>query len=197
VAADGSNLAGAPSGADPPLNRHDSGPEAAREAALRLLSVRARSSYELRSRLLEKGFPRQEVSSAVAWLQERGYLNDQEFAAAYVRDRVRFSPRSHFLLKRELGEKGVDADVASRVLDQVFQEEGWTTRNLAARVARGWVRKQGPAARRALLAPRFTDERERVRGRLYRFLARRGFVGEAVSSGMETGERAARDLDAG
>ena len=37
---------------------------------------------------------------------ERGYLDDAAFARAWIRDRIRFSPRSPFLLRRELAEKG-------------------------------------------------------------------------------------------
>jgi regulatory protein len=168
--------------------------DAVREAALRLLSVRARSTRELENRLLEKGFQSHQITPCIHWLKEREFLNDEEFAAAYVRDRIRFSPRSPFLLRRELQDRGVHNDLATRVLDSVLEEEGWSVPALATRVACDWVRKQGPAARRALLAPKFTDERERVRRRLYGFLTRRGFVGESVSLGMEAGEQAARDL---
>jgi len=164
-----------------------------REAALRFLSVRARSTRELEGRLREKGFDSKLVSDSIQWLRDRRYLDDEEFAAAFIRDRLRFSPRSPFLLKRELGEKGVSESLAHAVLDRILEEDGWTVGTLAARAAEGWVRKQGPEGRRGLLAPRFTRERERARRRLYGFLARRGFVGEALGLGMEAGERVARE----
>jgi len=167
--------------------------EEIRDVALRLLSVRARSAREMEESLREKGFEARRIPACVQWLQERGYLDDEEFAGAFIRDRVRFSPRSPFLLKRELEEKGVPRSLAQQVLDRVLEENAWTEGTLALRAAEGWVRKQGPESCRALLAPRFTKERERARKRLYGFLARRGFVGDALGLGMEAGEKAARD----
>jgi len=181
----------APSNPSPPPSP-DSFSEALREAALRLLSVRGRSVQELRGRLLDKAFDSGEVDACLAWLLERRFLDDGAFARAFVRDRIRFSPRSPFLVQRELRDRGVAEHVAREAMESVMEEEDLTPAALAARVAEAWVRKQPPVRRRALLGPRFDARREKARRSLYGYLARRGFVGDEARAGLEAGEKAAR-----
>jgi regulatory protein len=176
----------------PPSPSSETFPEALREAALRLLSLRNRSVQELRGRLLDKAFDPGKVDACIRWLQERRFLDDGAFARAFVRDRIRFSPRSPFLIQRELKDRGIAAGLAREAVESAMEEEDLTPAVLATRVAEAWVRKQPPARRRALLEPRFDEGRERARRSLYGFLARRGFVGDEAREGLEAGERAAR-----
>ena len=165
------------------------------DAALRLLSVRSRSIREMKDRLEAKGFSGEEISVCIRSLQERGLLDDRAFAAAFVRDRVRLSPRSPYVLKRELRERGISPDLAEGVPFQVLEEEDLTETDLAVQVARAWVRKQAPKDGKALLSQRFSNERERARRRLMGFLARRGFNSDAARKGLEAAERAVRGLE--
>ena len=55
-------------------------PPSAMERALRLLSMRAHTSCELRGKLLRAGFPADEVDSAMAECEKRHYLDDRLFA---------------------------------------------------------------------------------------------------------------------
>ena len=169
--------------------------QAVLDAALRLLSVRARSVGELRDRLLKKDLEPGEVGRCIQWLKARGYLDDRQFAAALTRDRLRFSPRSPFLVQRELREKKVGSSVAETVVREVMDEEGLTPADLAKTAADGWVRKQSTRVRSELIGERFSPEREKARRRLYGFLARRGFIGEAAQAGLEAGEEKARDME--
>ena len=165
------------------------------DAALRLLSVRARSVGELRDRLLKKNLSPNEVALCIQWLKARGYLDDRQFAAAMTRDRLRFSPRSPFLVLKELQGKKVERTVAETVVRDVLDEEGLSPVDLAKAAATAWVRKQSASVRADLLGERFSPEREKARRRLYGFLARRGFIGEAAQAGMEAGEEKARDME--
>lgn len=169
-------------------------PERVLKPALRLLSARARSVRELRDRLKKKSLDPLDISHCLKWLEDRGFLNDEEFAGALVRDRIRFSPRSPFLLKRELQEKGVAPGLAETVVERVCGEEGYSAADLAQIAAEGWVRKQGPAIRTDLIREHFSPEREKARRRLYGFLARRGFAGDAARRGIEAGENKAQTL---
>jgi hypothetical protein len=80
-------------------------------------------------------------------------------------------------------------------VEQVLQEEGLDTHDLAVQAAQRWVTRQSPLTRSHLLADRFTKERERARRRLYGFLSRRGFRGDEARRGMEAGEEKARELE--
>lgn len=166
--------------------------EAVLKAALRLLSTRARSVKELRDRLLAKNLKSSHVSHCIRWLEERDLLDDEAFSHSFLRDRLRFSPRSPFLLQRELQDRGVAPSLAGEAVEAVLQEEEASAPDLAKTAARSWVRKQSAAIRAELVGDRFSPERERARRRLYGFLARRGFVGDAARQGMEAGEEEAR-----
>src|SRR5579875_1566038 len=83
------------------------------EASWRLLAVRPRARAELRRRLLSKGLPEDIVDGQLDHLQERGYLDDAEFARAWVAMRQSGgAPRGAAALRAELRSKGVHADLA-------------------------------------------------------------------------------------
>ena len=167
-----------------------------RDAALNLLSHRARTRAELRRRLRTKGFEPPRVEACLDRLEERGLLDDAEVAAAFVRDRLRLKPRGRARLRSELRAKGVARSVAEGVVDRVLEEEEVTEAGLARRVADRWVERQG-AATLAALVGRDRDEARRARRRLYGYLGRRGFRGRPLALAMERAVERARHATAG
>jgi hypothetical protein len=81
------------------------------------------------------------------------------------------------------------------MVDAVLQEEGLSADDLSAKAAESWIRKQSSSTRKELLGDRFTPAREKASRRLYGFLARRGFAGDAARRGMEAGEKRAREIE--
>lgn len=106
----------------------------AHEAALRLLSHRARSEQELRTRLELRGIPRDVVTAEIERLRQTGLLDDEKFAAAWVEERRRTSPRSRRLLRYELLGRGIAPEAVDRVTQDV--EDLPTAMELARRRAR-------------------------------------------------------------
>ncbi|HEX6941164.1 MAG TPA: regulatory protein RecX [Longimicrobiales bacterium] len=150
-----------------------------REAALNLLSYRARSEAELRRRLLRKDYPAEVVEACIAELAGNGLLDDAAFAASFVRDRVRGRPRGARRLAQELRAKGVDPATAAAAIDGTFAAEDVTELDLARQAASGWARRaRGPKpADRGGATP---EDRWTARRRLYGYLARRGFAGDVI-----------------
>ncbi len=163
-----------------------------REAALRLLSYRARSRAELRRRLRRKGFAPGRIDECLDDLEKRGFLDDEAMAAAFVRDRLRHRPRGRDRLISELREKGVPFRLAARVVERVLEDAGRTERDLALEVAEKWLRSQNPQTLSDLTRAPGHTRRERARRRLYGYLSRRGFRGEALRAAMERAEARAR-----
>ena len=93
-------------------------PAAVLAAAARLLESRHRTVQEVRRRLTDAGYPSDLVDTAVARLAELGYLDDEEFARAWVASRDRAHPRGERALRQELARKGVARDVIDEVLAQ-------------------------------------------------------------------------------
>jgi regulatory protein len=163
-----------------------------REAALHLLSFRARTRKELETRLRQKGFPVGRIRPSLDSLEGKGLLDDEAVAAAFVRDRLRHRPRGRSRLVSELRAKGVDADLASEATRQVFEDEEVTDAGLAREGAESWVGRQGAATLAALADDAHSPERDKARRRLYGYLARRGFRGEALTAALEHAEGIAR-----
>ncbi|MFQ6673853.1 MAG: regulatory protein RecX [Fidelibacterota bacterium] len=96
--------------------------EKIKEAALRLLSYRPRSIWELTDRLRRKGWGEREVAPVIRDLEEKGYLDDREFANMLARDRIQrkfLGPRA---LKHELMKAGVPGDLIDEVLDDTYRQ---------------------------------------------------------------------------
>ncbi|MFH0942933.1 MAG: RecX family transcriptional regulator [Candidatus Beckwithbacteria bacterium] len=84
--------------------------------ALRLLSYRPRSVAEIKLRLRKTNTDSKTINAVIAELEEQGLLNDQDFAAWWVDQRVNFRPRGNFALKQELKQKGISESIISSVL---------------------------------------------------------------------------------
>ena len=134
--------------------RHD-----AERMALRWLAVRPRSRTELRGRLRGAGIAGDVAEETLGRLAEQGYLDDHAFAEAWVDRRQRSRPRSQRMLRSELRQQGVEADLAEAVTADIDDEA--TALDIA-------VGQRGRFDR---------DEWEAYRQRTGGLLLRRGFAG--------------------
>jgi regulatory protein len=106
----------------------------AHEAALRLLSNRARSQTEMRARLAMRGIEPAAIEDELVRLRNSGLLDDEKFARAWVEDRKRMAPRGRRMLRYELLGRGIEpqsVDVATNAIDD---------RETALEIARGRAR---------------------------------------------------------
>lgn len=94
----------------------------ARERALRVLGYRERSVHELTRRLRDDGYPDCVVDTVVERLQELALVDDERFAAQWVRARTaaRFGPSR---IRRELREKGIAEQIIEAVLPRDADDE--------------------------------------------------------------------------
>lgn len=180
----------------PPARRHqllnDDADIRVRDAALNLISYRARTRTELHRRLRQKGFRPARIDVCLDHLEERGFLDDGAVAAAFVRDRLLHRPRGKVALSAELRAKGVSGDLATETIDQVFQTQETSDIQLAQSVAEQWVARQGVPVLAALASGDHSTERDKARRRLVAYLQRRGFRGEALGSGRVRAVETAR-----
>ena len=95
----------------------------AEEAALRYLSYRSRTVYEVERHLKEKGFSPDEICSAVEACKGCGYLDDENYCRAYFRIALAKGKGKRKIFC-ELREKGVDPQMAEAAFEDYFAEEG-------------------------------------------------------------------------
>jgi regulatory protein len=91
-------------------------------AAFHLLSFRPRSQAELRERLHRRGFDGQNVAAVLTKLKEQGLVDDLAFAQFWKDNRESFRPRSQWLTRLELRQKGVAEEIINQVAAQVDDE---------------------------------------------------------------------------
>jgi len=91
-------------------------------AALRYLAYRPRSESELKERLARRGFGGDSIEAAIARLKEQGLVNDLAFAEFWKENRQSFSPRSRWLTRHELRQKGVADEVIEKAVADVDDE---------------------------------------------------------------------------
>ncbi len=156
---------------------HD--PEAAHEAALKLLERRRRTRAELGRRLREKGYAESVVAQVIERLSGVGLLDDAEYARAFLAERWGRRVAGWRRLEQELRRRGVAGEDIDRARARFEEEQGGADE---VRLARRVVAQ---AARRyAALEPRVR------RQRLYALLVRRGFDSDTIEQALRAASEA-------
>ncbi len=91
----------------------------AHDKALNYLDLRRRSTKEIRDYLYRKDFEPQVIQAVIDRLTRAGLLNDEEFARAWIRDRLLLKPKSKRALSAELFAKGISRETADLVLSEL------------------------------------------------------------------------------
>jgi len=125
----------------------------------RYLNRKMYTRGELFQKLARDGFSREEIEKALQFLEERGYLNDEEFVKIYVETRRRLNPRGLQAIKDELRRKGVSHELLDSLREFFPREE-------EVKDARGLIREWSGEGK----------EKEDINNRLLR----RGFSWEVV-----------------
>jgi regulatory protein len=149
----------------------DDNDQRAREAAFRLLAVRARSASELRQRLRQKRFAPELVDNVIADLQAKGYQSDEEFARLYAREKWNNSGWGPARVRRELRAKGIAPELTDQVVDETYADADLADAILSLAQKR-WRSTEGLPL-------------EARRRRLTGFLQRRGYGWETIRQVME------------
>jgi regulatory protein len=136
----------------------------ARAIVLRQLTNSPKSRLQLARKLAERNVPEDVAEAVLDRFEEVRLVDDAEFADMWVRSRSQSRKLAKGALRRELADKGIDADIAARALDQLSDEaEESAARELVERKLRG--------------STDFSDraQRDKTTRRLASMLARKGY----------------------
>ncbi len=93
------------------------------DAAYRYLSYRPRSEAEIRQWLHRRGFAEEVVGKTIAKLREQNLSDDFAFAQFWKDNRLSFRPKSKRLIKKELRDKKVAAEIVEQVTEDIDDEQ--------------------------------------------------------------------------
>ena len=93
--------------------------ERARKAAYRILTYRARTEYEIREKLFQKGFNKEIISQVITSLKDYRMIDDQTYAESLVSSGQRCSPVE---LSGKLRRIGIKESIIEKVLETVDPE---------------------------------------------------------------------------
>jgi len=92
-------------------------------AAYRYLSYRPRSEGEIRYWLHRRGFANEVAEKTIAKLREQNLSDDFAFAQFWTGNRLSFRPKSKRLIRKELRDKKVAAEIIEQVTKDIDDEE--------------------------------------------------------------------------
>lgn len=129
------------------------------DRAVRLLAVRPHFRAELEAKLVQRGYPGEEIGAALDRLSAEGYLDDVRTARDFVTHRLEQKAEGRLRLRAELVRRGASEEAVSAALAEVPEDDLEAAREAAAKWARS--HRPDPAA-------------------LARHLARKGFSRRAI-----------------
>lgn len=135
----------------------------AKDIALKHLALKFSTTMEIYSKLINKGFDSELVTTIIEELVTMGYLNDKVYAEKFIRDRIKLKPKSKNMLYYELKQKGIEEDIINDVLENVVLDDKSIIFDL--------------------LEKRFANlniNDSKMRNKAYRFLMQRGFTLEDI-----------------
>lgn len=135
--------------------------------AVKFLSIRPRSTQEIRDYLARKGISDVVGQEVVERLSREKFLDDEEFAEWWIRGRKE-QGKAEFLIRRELENKGVVRDIIDRSFGENLSDDVQVAREVVLRNHRKYSKYSG----------------REYNAKMGAFLARRGFSWEVIRKAL-------------
>ena len=138
----------------------------ARNAVFRLLKIRLRSEREIVEKLKKKEFSDEAIAKTLEYFKECELINDRQFAQRWIYARLN-KPFGLNRIRTELKAKGISDGILQEELIKIphgDEQEMEVVRKLAERRAAIYKNVSG----------------DKLKQRLYGYLARRGFSSESI-----------------
>jgi regulatory protein len=134
--------------------------------ALKMLARRELSEAQVRQRLVRRGEGSQSIDEAIERLKADRSIDDERVAGVIARTEATVRHRGRRRVQQQIEAAGIDRSIASRAVDEVFQDldaDALLSASLSKRL-RG--------------RERIADDREFQR--LFRYLSAQGFDGDRI-----------------
>ena len=138
----------------------------ARDRALKYLSFKARTEYEVIKKLQEYDYSEEIIFRVLEILKKYNYIDDELFSKSYIKDRVHLKGYGKFKIKYELQERGIHESIIEECLSNAPLSE---LENAIKYISK---KTKNPS-----------DQKER--NRIYNALLRRGFSYEIIKQAFD------------
>ncbi|KUG26216.1 regulatory protein recx [hydrocarbon metagenome] len=143
-----------------------------KNSALRLISRRPHSSFELRVKLQKKNFNKDGISEIIKDFLAKGYLSDNDFAERFIDEGIK-KKKGLMKIKAELFSKGVSREIVDSVLLK-FDDVPLLSSN-----AKLLALKKINSLNHKELAP------QQIKQKLYSYLGGKGYSSEIIREVIE------------
>ncbi len=130
-----------------------------------LLKFRLRSEEEIRKRLEKKKFDTQIIESTLSFLKDKGFIDDNYFAKAWVESRIK-KPLGIRRLKQELRTKGIDKEIIESRINEIRKD--YPEEEIVKQIAKEKLSKIKGI------------DPQKAKKRVYDYLLRRGFSPDII-----------------
>lgn len=140
----------------------------AKDKALKYLAYKIRTEKQVREKLLQEEFPEIIIEKVIKILKKYNYINDENYAKAFIKDKLNVKGYGIFKITYELKIQGISEEIFKKYLDDTlfFDEQ-----QKAIELLRKKVRKINEI-----------DYKEKQK--LYSYLARRGFSFDTINNSL-------------
>lgn len=97
--------------------------EKANYYAIGLLNFKLRTEKEIRDRMWKKEYSKEIIDRTIDYLKRLKYLDDEEYAKRFIKDRVNLKKLGKERIKSELYYKGIDNEIISNQLDELVDQD--------------------------------------------------------------------------
>ncbi|MFR4986274.1 MAG: regulatory protein RecX [Lachnospirales bacterium] len=138
----------------------------AKDKALKYLGYKMRSKNQVIKKLQEYEFPSNVIDKVIRVLEKYNYINDEDFAKAFIKDKLNLKGHGVFKISYDLKMLGVDEEIFKKYLydDEFINEE---------EKAKGLLLKK-------LGNKNIEDLDYKEKQKIYAYLARRGFSYDSI-----------------
>lgn len=96
---------------------------AAKNSAVKFLSLKLRTSFEVKEKLIELGYEDNTISQVINDLTEIDYINDHKYATKYISEKTKLKPKSIKLMEMELDNKGIPNEIINSVIEELNPDD--------------------------------------------------------------------------
>ena len=140
----------------------------AKDIVFRLFKYRIRSSFEIVSKLEEKGFEQEIIKEVINYFSDLTLIDDHVFAQKWIESRLR-RPYGSNRIKQELKQKGLPKDIIETEIVKALHNDDYKEIDIVRKLVRKRIEKY-----RGI-------DKTKIKQRVYGYLQRRGFSFEAIT----------------